>query len=98
LQQKFGIRPLDQKQANFFLQNKLNDSLENLQGFNLSKRELECLYHFCQGRTYKEIAKILSISPRTVETHLEKLLYKTSCSNKLEMICRFSRLFADKES
>ncbi len=64
---------------------------------NLTKRELECLHHFCQGKTYKQTAREMTISPRTVETHLENILIKTSCSNKVEVVSRYSRYFLDTQ-
>lgn len=61
----------------------------------LSKREQECLFYFCQGKTYKQTGREMSISHRTVETHLENILRKTSCGNKMELVGRFSKHFID---
>jgi len=48
----------------------------------LSPREVECIFHFSQGKTAKEIARILSISPRTVEDYIKNVKLKTGESNK----------------
>lgn len=48
----------------------------------LSPREVECIFHFSQGKTTKEIAKILSISPRTVEDYIKNVKLKTRQSSK----------------
>ncbi len=48
----------------------------------LSPREVECIFHFSQGKTAKEIARILSISPRTVEDYIKNVKLKTGQSSK----------------
>ena len=42
----------------------------------LSDRELEILQHLCEGKSTKEIAEILVISPRTVENHRANIMDK----------------------
>lgn len=48
----------------------------------LSPREVECVFHFSQGKTAKEIAKILNISHRTVEDYIKNVKLKTGQSSK----------------
>ena len=60
---------------------------------DFSKRELECLLFLCRGQTYKEIARAMAISPRTVETHVERMRIKSECGSKLHLISRFGRYF-----
>jgi len=43
----------------------------------LTDREREVLLHIARGRTNREIAAELKISPRTVETHRERVMSKT---------------------
>lgn len=50
--------------------------------FSISKREAECLFHLSQGKGLKEISSILSLSPRTVESYLNNVKFKTGCSSK----------------
>jgi DNA-binding CsgD family transcriptional regulator len=52
----------------------------------LSKREWECLSRFSQGKTYKEVARVLSLSPRTVEAYLNNIREKTQISLKSKLI------------
>jgi DNA-binding CsgD family transcriptional regulator len=52
----------------------------------LSERQTECLFFLLRGKTAKEIAKILNISPRTTECHLEEIKYKLNCATKSELI------------
>lgn len=50
----------------------------------LSEREKECLLLASGGKTTKEIAKILNISPYTVETHSKNIKEKMNCSSMIE--------------
>jgi DNA-binding CsgD family transcriptional regulator len=52
----------------------------------LSKRETECLYWLLRGKSVKETAKLMGISPRTVETHMETIKRKLNCATKSELI------------
>lgn len=53
---------------------------------NLSKRERECLLYIVHGKTAKDIAKILGISNRTVESYIEHLKKKLHSLNKAHLI------------
>ncbi len=52
----------------------------------LSQREQEILKLLVDGLSYKEIAFQLSVSPRTVETHVYRIFKKCSVSTKLELV------------
>lgn len=52
----------------------------------ITKRELECLYWTCLGKSADEVAIILNISRRTVEAHFENLKSKLDCVNKTQVI------------
>jgi len=54
-----------------------------------TKREYEILQELAKGKTAKESAKTLNISPRTVEAHLENAKNKTQCAFKSEIIDLF---------
>jgi len=47
----------------------------------LSPREIEVLKLLCIGNTNKEIAKILSIEPCTIDFHRRRLYFKTGTLN-----------------
>ncbi len=51
----------------------------------LTPREREVLRHLARGYTYKEIARQLSISIKTVETHASAVLRKLQLSNRNEL-------------
>ena len=52
----------------------------------LTPRELDCLYYALIGFTAKVTARLLNISHRTVETHIENIKNKTGCFSRLEII------------
>ena len=51
----------------------------------LSQRERECLRCLLEGKTAKETAAIYKLSPRTVESHFEKIKKKLQASNKRDL-------------
>ncbi len=51
----------------------------------LTPREREVLRHLARGYAYKEIARNLSISVKTVETHASAVLRKLQLSNRNEL-------------
>lgn len=59
----------------------------------ITKRELECLSYIMQGMTSKNIARILGISYRTVECHIEQLKIKTKTTSKTSLIQKMMALF-----
>jgi DNA-binding CsgD family transcriptional regulator len=50
----------------------------------LTRRELEVLRLVAVGRTNREIARDLFLSPRTVEMHVRNLLSKLDCRSRTE--------------
>ena len=63
--------------------NRLNTFYDQHQ---LSKREQEIIELLVAGNSYKEIAFQLSVSPRTVETHVYRIFKKCSVSTKLDLV------------
>jgi DNA-binding CsgD family transcriptional regulator len=57
----------------------------------LSDRESLCVLHLCKGFTMKETAKIIGLSPKTVETYIDRAKQKFKCRNKAELIAAFTR-------
>ena len=51
----------------------------------LTAREREVLRHIARGYAYKEVAKQLHISVKTVETHVSAVLRKLQLSNRYEL-------------
>lgn len=50
----------------------------------LTGREAEVLRFLAEGRTDREIAQVLTISPRTVETHVGAILHKLGVKSRAE--------------
>ena len=51
----------------------------------LTTREREILTHVVAGRTYREIARALTISEKTVSSHISNLLRKTGTDNRVDL-------------
>jgi len=58
----------------------------------LSKRETECLHYLALGKSVKEIARSLSLSPRTIEFYLKNIKNKTGHVNKTQVISAYLKL------
>lgn len=63
-------------------QDLLRDASALEQALNLTRREAEVLMWVAQGKTNKEIGEILSLSPRTVNKHLEQVYNKLYVDNR----------------
>jgi DNA-binding NarL/FixJ family response regulator len=51
-----------------------------------SNREMQVLRMICDGLNTRQIGEELGISPRTVEGHRSRLLFKTQCRNTAELV------------
>lgn len=58
----------------------------------LSERELEVLHELAAGRSNKEIAARLHVSPNTVKTHVARLFEKLGARRRTEAIRRAREL------
>lgn len=54
----------------------LSSTRNNFEPLGLSPREAEVLHWAARGKTDAEIGKILGLSPRTVQKHLEHIFQK----------------------
>lgn len=52
----------------------------------LGKRHTEILFLLLRGKISKEIALILNLSPRTVESYIEDMKIKLKCSSRSELL------------
>ncbi len=67
----------------------LLDSMSELapaERFGLSSREVDVIRHLCQGKSNKEIAASLHISPLTVKTHLQSIFAKLGANDRSEVV------------
>ncbi|OGT60269.1 MAG: helix-turn-helix transcriptional regulator [Gammaproteobacteria bacterium RIFCSPHIGHO2_12_FULL_63_22] len=56
------------------------------QSLGLSPRELAVLHELAAGRSNKEIAALLDVSPNTVKTHVARLFEKLDANRRTEAI------------
>ena len=73
------------------LEKKLLEGLRNANDvgrklLELSTREQQVLKLIAEGLSYKQIADVLSISPRTVESHKNNLLEKLKLSTPVDLV------------
>lgn len=68
------------------------DLSETRHVLNLSGRERQIVMHLGEGRTSKEIARMLEISPRTVESYRARLLKKCNAHNVAELLSHLSSM------
>jgi DNA-binding NarL/FixJ family response regulator len=61
-------------------------------GAGLSRRELEVVRHVAAGRTNREIAQELFLSPRTVDMHVRNILRKLDCRSRVAAAQRAGEL------
>jgi DNA-binding NarL/FixJ family response regulator len=61
-------------------------------GAGLSRREVEVVRLVAAGRTNREIADALVLSPRTVDMHVRNLLRKLDCRSRTEAARRAGEL------
>lgn len=62
----------------------------------ISKTEFVCLQILVKGLSNKEIAKEMGISPRTVDTLLERMMRKTQTSNRLALVNALPKMLLEK--
>jgi DNA-binding CsgD family transcriptional regulator len=60
--------------------------------YRVSRREFGVLRLVSVGRTNREIAKALFVSPRTVDMHVSNLLMKLGCRSRTEATHRAAEL------
>jgi DNA-binding CsgD family transcriptional regulator len=61
-------------------------------GAGLSRRELEVMRRVAVGRTNREIASELFLSPRTIDMHVRNILTKLNCRTRTEAATRAADL------
>jgi DNA-binding CsgD family transcriptional regulator len=57
---------------------------------SLSPRQAECLLMVSEGKTSKEIARSLSLAPRTVEYHIQNALQKLDVATRSQAVSKIA--------
>ncbi len=65
-----------QRELLILLEEKLEEGISSLDHYQLTPRELDVLLWVAKGKTNRDIAEILGMSPRTVNKHLEHIYVK----------------------
>lgn len=68
------------------------DTSDPYMGFDFSKRESEIFTILINGKSTKEIAEELCISPETVKKHIQNILKKTGAKSRLELLALVNNL------
>lgn len=63
----------------------------------LTKRQMDCLIHLIKGKTIKQIAQILQLSPRTIEHYLNAIRAKLDCDSRSQLIYKAIQIQAIKD-
>ena len=99
LARKLGARPLAGRAARAL--EELGESAEerlgvraraDADGGGLSRREQEVMRLVADGRTNREIAGELFLSPRTIDMHVRNILSKLDCRSRVEASTKAGRL------
>lgn len=64
---------------------------QNCRLFHLTAREIEIVHLIVKGKTYKDIAKGLFISEKTVTKHIQNLFEKVEVKNKIQLINKLNK-------
>ena len=63
-----------------------------MQAFRLTMREAEVLYWVAKGKTNRDVADILAMSPRTVTKHMEHILQKLGVETRTAAAAKVARV------
>jgi DNA-binding CsgD family transcriptional regulator len=63
-----------------------------MQAWRLTLREAEVLYWVAKGKTNRDVAEILAMSPRTVTKHMEHILQKMDVETRTAAAARVLKL------
>ena len=79
--------------ANLVLLNQLQNEADD-SNTPLTARQLDCIYYLVKGFSTKQIAKILLLSPRTIEHYLENIKIKLDVDTRVELIAKALKMKA----
>ena len=65
--------------------------LKTLSPFEFTPREMELVKLLSQGKTSKDVANILGLTPKTIETYRSRIIEKTGVKNIAELLNYFHK-------
>ena len=66
--------------------------------YNFTNKDIALLREISKGYTYKEIARTMNLSPRTIEWRTQKIMKGTKCGNKVELVNYFRNYLEQNNS
>ena len=91
LENRFPLSPEVAEKAMQIFRREPNNPKVNIDEFHLTKREKEVLNFLVSGKTYKQIADEMIVSPFTIRSHMENLYRKLDVHNKAEAVTMATR-------
>jgi DNA-binding NarL/FixJ family response regulator len=86
MEDRFPLSPEMAKKAMQIFRDHENAQKTDLGQYGLTKREKEVLDFLVSGKTYKQIADEMIVSPFTIRSHMENLYRKLDVHNKAEAV------------
>jgi DNA-binding CsgD family transcriptional regulator len=77
--------------ASYLASFKAGAGMRHDRDFELTERELECLFWIAEGKTSEEIAVILGISRNTINNYITSVMRKTATRTRSEAIAHAVR-------
>jgi len=71
----------------------LDSNIKLNEPIKFTNREFDCAKLLMNGCRIKEIAAMINLSPRTIETHINNLKMKLDCRDKIELIIKLRDRF-----
>ncbi|MBA3814337.1 MAG: tetratricopeptide repeat protein [Alphaproteobacteria bacterium] len=59
-----------------------SEHLETVNNVRFTRREIDIIAYLCSGRSAKTISSFLSITPKTIETHMRNITMKLECNSR----------------
>ncbi len=85
--------------SGFLVLSRINECISDfIKTHKITKREMEIIELCAEGKSSRQIAELLFISERTVETHLTNIFQKTGTSNRIELFALTSRYRIDSST
>lgn len=86
LEDRFPLSPEMAKKALQIFRDQEDRQKKDLSNYGLTKREREVLNFLVSGKTYRQIADEMILSPFTIRSHMENLYRKLNVHNKAEAV------------
>ena len=86
-----GALWFDSKISNIVLNSIIKDkssSLQKIEEYNLTDREVEVLEYVCEGLNNGEISKLLDVSVNTVKVHVSSIIQKLGVEDRTQVVVK----------